>query len=428
MKKLINRAKVHTHRLLRKSEKYFKTDMVYLAKGGFWVAIGQVATSLSIFTLAVAFAHFVSKETYGEYKYILSLAGIFGAFTLTGIGTAVTQSVTQGYDGTLKYAFWQNIKWSVLYFALTLAVSIYYFARGNTSLGFSMLIIGSFSPFLSSSNLYGSFLVAKKDFRRATIYFEIIGTVFPVLCLLTTMQFTNKPLWFVLVYFASNTLIGIILYLRIIYIYRPNNKVDPGALTYGKHLSLLNILNIAVTNLDQVLVFHYLGPVQLAVYNFAIAIPSQVKGPMKSLDNLLFPKFVERTDKEIKAGMNHKIFYLFLVLLSIAVAYIFSAPYIFQVLFPQYSSSVLYSRILILSIFGLMFTPMNTYLVTRKKIKEQYIFNIIASAAQIIAIPLSIIYGGLMGLVITRVVLRLTANGMTAFLYHQSISKATTTI
>lgn len=425
MKNLINRAKIHTHHLLRKSEKYTKTDMVYLARGGFWSILGQIATSTSALILAVAFAHFVSKEAYGEYKYILSIAGILSAFTLAGIGTAVTQSVARGYEGTLNHAFWENIKWSALFFLMAFGVSIYYFVQGNASLGFSMLVVGSLSPFFNSSNLYGSFLTAKKDFRRAAIYFEVIGNIFPVLCLLTTMFFTSKPFWFVLVYFTSNTLVGIILYLRIVNIYQPNKKIDGDALRYGKHLSLINMLAIAVSNIDQILVFHYLGPVQLAVYNFAIAIPNQIKGPIKSLDNLLFPKFTERTDKEIKAGMPPKIFYLLLALTTIVIVYIFLAPYIFHILFPQYKGSILYSQIFILSILGAVFTPMNTYLVTRKKIKEQYALTIAASVVQIIAIPVSIIYGGLMGLVITRVILRLAANGTTALMYRWSINKTT---
>lgn len=169
--------------------------------------------------------------------------------------------------------------------------------HGNSTIGIAMLIMGSLLPFWNSTNLYCSYLEAKKDFRRSAVYFNIIGNLFPTFCLFVTILLTNNPLWLVIVYFASNTIIGIILYFRVVRIYKPNNKVDSGTLNYSKHLSLMGILGGIVSNLDQILIFHYVGAVDLAIYNFAVAIPSQIKGPMKGLASMIFPKFVERSNE-----------------------------------------------------------------------------------------------------------------------------------
>src|SRR5436190_679725 len=106
------RAKVYS--LLRKSEAIFKTDMIYLAKGGFWQAFGQASSSIFSLFLILTFANLVPKETYGLYRYILSLAGILGVFTLTGMNRSVTQAVASGYDGALKTAVTYQLKWSLL--------------------------------------------------------------------------------------------------------------------------------------------------------------------------------------------------------------------------------------------------------------------------------------------------------------------------
>lgn len=82
----MERLKHHTHRALRHSEKYFKTDMVYLAKGGFWLTTGQGVASLASLVLAIAFANLLPKEAYGNYKYILAVVGVLTLFGLTGIG------------------------------------------------------------------------------------------------------------------------------------------------------------------------------------------------------------------------------------------------------------------------------------------------------------------------------------------------------
>ena len=69
---MINFIKEKIYKLLRKSEKWTHTDMIYLAKGGFWLTLGQIISSVSSFALAVAFANFLPKEVYGNYKYIIS--------------------------------------------------------------------------------------------------------------------------------------------------------------------------------------------------------------------------------------------------------------------------------------------------------------------------------------------------------------------
>lgn len=406
--------------ILRWSEKYTKTDMEYLVKGSYWNILSQIVVSVSTLLLSIAFAHFISKEVYGEYKYVLSIASILSAFALSGLGTAINKSINQGYEGTMNDVFWKNIKWSALFMLLSLGLSIYYFLNENNSLGIAMLIIGSFSPFLNSTNLYNFYLEAKKDFKRSSIYFGIIGNIFPAFCLFVGMFFFNKPIWFILIYFVSNTLIGIILYFRVLKIYRPNKKIDPDALNYSKHLSLMGILSTITGSIDQVLIFHYIGGAQLAIYNFAIAIPKQIKGPMKGLASLIFPKFSEREDREIRAGMKNKILWLFLGSLILIALYIIAAPYIFKLLFPKYMDSVFYSQVFSFSLLWIISIPSETYLLAKRKIKEQYIGNTIGPVVQTALLLTGILWGGLLGLVIARVANSLISSLMSIMLYNRA--------
>ena len=62
---------------LKWSQKYTQTDMVYLAKGGFWLGMGQIITGLASFLLTLAFANLVPKETFGTYKHGCWMMAIF---------------------------------------------------------------------------------------------------------------------------------------------------------------------------------------------------------------------------------------------------------------------------------------------------------------------------------------------------------------
>jgi O-antigen/teichoic acid export membrane protein len=416
----MDRFNTKLYTLLRKSERFFKTDMVYLLKGSFWVTSSQLIVSISTFLLAIAFAHFVSKDAYGQYKYVLSIASILGTLTLSGLGTALTRSVVEGYEGTLQHAFWKNIKWSIPFFLISLGASIYYYAHGNSSLGLAMLAIGSLSPVIASSNLYSSYLTAKKDYRRNALYFDLIGNIFPYLCLVATMIISGKPLWLVTTYFVSNAFVGTVLYFRVLKIYQPNDKIDSHFLGYGKHLSLMNVLNVIANNIDQILVFHYIGAAQLAIYNFATALPNQIKGPLKGLDNLMFPKFAAREDGQIREGMRYKFMWFTIFGIIVTTLYIVFTPFIFHIFFPKYNDAIFYSRIFSVSLLGMAFGPAGTYLAAKKKIKEQYIINISSAVLQIILVTIGIIWWGLFGLIIARVLTRLTGGLLTEILYYTS--------
>ncbi len=405
---------------LRFVERYTKTDMVYLAKGGFWTIFSQVMASTASFLLAIAFAKFISKEAYGQYKYILSLASILGTFTLTGLGTGVLRAVNRGYEGTMHYAFWKNIRWSVLFFLITLFTSIYYFVNGNSLLGTAILVVGCFMPFWNSTNYYNSFLVAKKDFRRSAIYFSTLGNIFPALCIFATILLTNNPIWLVTTYFISNTLIGLILYIRVIKLYKPNKEVDNESIEYSNHLSILGIIGAITDNIDQILVFHFIGPVQLAIYNFAVAIPSQIKGPMKGLASLILPKFVERDDREIRHSMNNKVLVLLLSSLVIIGVYILAAPYIYHLFFPNYSDSIIYSQIFSFSLVAFIAIPADTYFTAKIKVKEQYFAIIGGFVIQIVLLFLGLLWGGLMGLVVAHTVTKLLWAIQSILLYEWS--------
>src|SRR3989338_1976898 len=140
------RVRGRLYRFLRWSERYTKTDMVYLASGGFWLTLGQIISSAATFGLAIAFANLLPKETYGTYKFILSIAGILSVLTLPGMMTALTQAVARGFEGSVIPALKLRVRWGMLAGLGNLVVATYYYFNGNTKLTISFLIVAAFLP------------------------------------------------------------------------------------------------------------------------------------------------------------------------------------------------------------------------------------------------------------------------------------------
>jgi len=370
-------------RLLRWSEKYMKTDMVYLAKGGFWLLLGQAASSASGLILVIGFANLLPKEVYGSYKLILSLAGIIAAFSLTGMGIAITQGVARGMDGMLRTGFRVQLKWSVIMVLAALVGAAYYFIDGDFAIAVSLLIAGAFLPIIESTSLHADFLNGKKDFKTSASY-GIVRNLVPVVALLVTILFTENVILIALAYFASHAATCSFLYLRTLAKYKPSRETDHSNIGFGKHVSLMNMLSIAASHLDKILVFHYLGAVQLAVYGIAFSLPAQMKTATKILNTLALPKMSSVSLQTIRSAIYQKTVKLFLGYAAIIALYILAAPFIFRLIFPQYLEAIAVSQALAL---GYLFSP--TVLITetfyaQKRQKDIYILKILSSGVRIL--------------------------------------------
>ncbi len=420
---MLGQIRLRATQFLHWSEKFTKTDMTYLARGGFLSLLGQGANVLASLGLAIAVSHFVPKESYGIYKYVISIVSILSLFSLNSIGSAVFQSAAEGFDGALRKAFWDNIRWSVLIFLGTFALGGYYFLLGNTTLAIGVLIGGSLSPFLASVSLFNSFLGGKKDFYRQAIY-GIFDSIIPIGIFIGVIFLTQNPLVLVFTYFVTNTLAGWYFYQRTITIYQASMHLhDQSMLGYSKHLSVMGIISGIASNLDQILLFHFVGAVQLAIYNFATAIPDQVKGPAKTLDRMLQARYVGRSEREIDSSVGNKVLWYFIFSASITFIYIAAAPYVYKIFFPQYLSAVFYSQIYALGILAISFDPFGTYLSAKKLVKELYVNNVVYSIFQIASMFVGVVLWGVLGLIAARIATQVVTAILNYFLYNTAVRR-----
>lgn len=383
------------YRLIKWSEKYTKTDMVYLARGGSWLLLGQFFASSSALVMSIVFANYLPKETYGTYKFILSICSILAIPSLGGMGTAVTQAISQNKDKVFFQALRARLTWGILGGLGSVLLSGYYLYNQQTELAIAFLVVAVFIPLSDSLSLYGSLLGGKKDFKTSTRY-DILSQIISASILLLTVIFTGNLYLLLLAYFSSWTILRFIFLRLTLRRYKLNNISDPEALTYGKHLSLMGILGMVASQVDKILIYHYLGPTELAVYSFAIAIPEQIRGVYKLSYGLALPKFSVFTDKEaLKKSLIAKIRILTVLAGTIVVLYLFSAPLIYKFIFPNYISSIPYSR---LFIFGLLLIPgadlLAMYFNVTKNIKILYRIN---NYPNFLAIIYSFVFIGLFG-------------------------------
>ena len=391
------------YQALRSSESFFKADMVYLTKGNFWQMFGQgVGSALSLLLLYI-FANYLPKETYGSYRYILSLVGLLGAFSLTGMNQAVAQAVANGRDGVLRASVRYQLKWNLAQLAACFVASAYYFAKGNSEFGFSFIIIGLATPVAAAFNTYAAFLDGKKNFRLNNL-FSVGATLIYVLCMIPIIFLAGQTIWLIAIYALTTLVSSAIFYFSTLKLYHPPITEDESVLRYGRELTFIGFIGPVAAQIDKIILSHFWGATALAVYALAMAIPERVNSIIKSWLSVGFPKFSTRTPEEINQVFYTRILQGLALGFLCFIAYYYLSFYLFKYLLPQYLESLRYSQILALA---LIFALPNRYisLLFASQKDSKFIFGTHLSASLLrIGLYLGLgVTGGIMGLVTAHI-------------------------
>lgn len=416
---MLKNIKEYSIKTLRSMEKYTKTDMLYVAKGGFWLGIGQFVASGSAFIMSVAFANLISPESYGLYKFVLSINSLLVITTLSGMDSAVTQAVSRGYEGTMNLGFKEKMKWGVLGSIISFGITIYYFTQGNYILTLCFGVISIFIPFTESSDIYNSLLWGKKLFNIQAKY-NIINTLIVLTATTTTLLLTKNIYVILAVYLLAMTIPNFFFISKVKNFYQENNDIDKESLQYGKHLSLIGIISLVTSQIDKILIFHYIGATNLAIYSIAVAPTDQVKGLLKNLNSLAMPRFSQRSSEEIKKNIWHKVGLLTIFISLVVICYIFLLPFIFKIFFPKYLSSIVYSQILSLSLIPVVIAGfLYTVLESKKDENSIYKYNLYGNLFSLIILFPLIYFFGIRGAIASRIISRVFYFGLASKLINK---------
>jgi O-antigen/teichoic acid export membrane protein len=153
--------------------------------------------------------------------------------------------------------------------------------------------------------------------------------------------------------------------------------------------------------IDRILIANFIGFEELAIYSFAIVLPEHIRGFMRNLQHILLPKLSVADNVVIKKNMVRYFLILLAISVLVTVTYIIFAPFVYDILFPQYDKSVYYSRVFAIT---LIFFPTILFPKTfeaKKMEKELWIVNTLTFVRTSLFLILIPVYG-IMGAVTAR--------------------------
>lgn len=375
--------------ILQKIESFLKTDASYLITGGFWLSSSKAVAMVVTLASSVVFANFLPEETYGVYRYIISLLALLALPTLKGVNTAVTTAVARGHDGSFLSGLQVKTRWSIIAACITAAVSAYYYYKGNYIFGHIFALSSILMPVLQISYLYVAVLNGKKAFKALSVHLAA-SRIFVAITLAVTVLLTSNLLLIFLVYFFSYILSQILSSIITWRQYITNDVIEQETTSYGKHLSLIQAVTVVANNIDKVLLFQFAGPAVLAGYYLALMPFKQLKNFVSTINTLALPKLSERSISVLRATLPTKLVKSFLVIIPIVFAYVLLAPTIFSVLFPNYVDFVLVSQLFVLTLLLAPTSVIQTAM-TALKLKKQLYFVSTSTAVIRVVLLLTIV-------------------------------------
>ena len=134
------------------------------------------------------------------------------------------------------------------------------------------------------------------------------------------------------------------------------------------------------------------------------------------------PKLSQRNIGELKKSLPPKMIKLFLILIPVVIFYFFIAPLFYQLLFPQYTESIIYSQVFALTILFFPKSFMVKTLTAHAKKKQLYIFKTLIPILKIILFFILLPTHGIWGAIITILIIQVIGFFVSLFLFIKTKS------
>ena len=323
-------------------EKRTRIDFPYFARNGFWVILNQSVTLLSGLVLSIVYARYFLKEVFGAYQFVIAVLSIVSVSSLPGLNTSLALSVAKGMHGNYKQVVRLSFVWSLIGIPLLILTALYFLMDLQKDLFISIALSSLFFPLLYAPNTWNSFLQGKSNFDLLAKWNVIQTIVCTIVFSGISIIIPKSILGIVSAYLLFNSFFNIYFYKKSLKLIENENR-DAETISFGKFITKLQIVGLIVNHFDKLIVGLFDIKV-LAIYMIAIKIFDVIKGFIKSVFSVTFPKFAK---KRIRISLMQQGFVFLAGLLCSFIIYLF-ADFIIELLFTnKFADSALFLKKLV---------------------------------------------------------------------------------
>ena len=405
--------------------------------GGLLMLAHIIVTALGLVRVPVV-TRILSKDEVGMIGVVASALPFLQLLSLSGLDGATYHYVAKGYPTALRVNIAIRLRWSILSTLGFLVGGMYWLWAGNSILAGLFSIAALTYPFTTGLTAVAGFLGAREDFGH--LFWYRIGEAltryvgFGVLLLLPVLS--SQVLWFSL---ANNLALAVlqigvagwlINQLRREGIPRMLPQERREMVHYGKHLTVLNSITTAQTQVDGLLVGWFLPLSVMADYSIAQIVYTLIQQLWKIYNTVRYPPFVRLPLVRRQRRMVLEMWVVwagFIVLgLATGAGLWVLVPVILP---PEYGSSLPFvSWLLATFVVGVPGLFAQMYFQTRQDERSLYLLRGTAAVGGIVVPSFLIFFWRAYGVVVGRFVAGLALSVAGIYLFVQDIRREHETV
>lgn len=277
-----------------------------VVSGVIWTTIQTVINRSSGFIVKMILARLLFPEDYGLVGMAVVFTSFFKTFTDLGFGSAIIQRKEEVLSDTyLSTAFWTNILWSGVTFAI-LCFVVGPFAAGFYNEPLLLYIVPASGIPIITAPLFlvqRSVMAKELQFKKIAVINNIASVSSGLMAVI--MAFAGAGVWALVAQGVLQSMIEWPLYMRYAP-WSPKRLWDRAAFKdmfgFGAFSTLSELLNKLSTHGDYFLIGRLLNKIELGLYSFAFILTDSIRVQIRQIiDKVMYPvysKFIDDKNKQ----------------------------------------------------------------------------------------------------------------------------------
>lgn len=375
----------------------------------FWVfSLRVLRQVMSVLVVAIV-VRFVTKETFGQYQFAITLMGIAAVTALPGMQRAIIQSVARGFEGTFRIGTRLTFLYSLLGGAFLLLCAGWFAWQEEPSQAWALVAAGLVFPFSQGLAQWQSLQIGRREYRANTVRTSIGVIGAGLMTILAVVSGLTAALFLVIANYGVLAIQNLFQQRKSMASIPADAPVEQSSATYALRTSAWEFLNTFGNYVDRLLVFSFGSVTELAIYAVASRLPEIVRAMFKDIIITLIPRFAIKSKYTKSTDIKLTFISFVSTIIIIIITYLF-VPMIVRVVYTDvYAESIVYCQLIMISVaIGLFGSIKNAYINSKLDIISERNISVISSAFRIISSVILVWYYGMLGAAISTILYRIS--------------------